>query len=103
MLRVLLEAGGDISAITSQGQSLVHIVVMFDVSTGVREVVELGADLNAQDKHGYTALMVCANCYDDHSTKNASEKAQILLDGGASFDIVNAKGFIALQYATQRN
>lgn len=48
MLRELVEAGGDISARNIISWAVVNFAVVAGFPTEVREVVELGADLNLQ-------------------------------------------------------
>lgn len=96
MLRQLVEAGGDLSIRASRGLAVAHLAVLADSQEGLHEVVKLGADLDVQDHCGMTALMICAGY---PNTENASGKAQILLNGGAHLDLVDAKGETALLFA----
>lgn len=58
MLRKLAEAGGDLFLRSSDGLGVMHFSVMAESLAGVREVVELGADLDAQDEYG----CACSHC-----------------------------------------
>lgn len=48
------------------------------------------------------ALIACAGCYSDLTIQNTREKAKILLDGGATSDIVNVGGDTVLHLATKQ-
>lgn len=55
----------------------------------IQELINSGADLNAQDRDGTTALMRCTN----------KEMVRLLLDNGANINIQNTKGYTALHIA----
>jgi len=59
---------------------------------GIQSLLRAGADTNAQDKDGQTALMHAVR-------KSKLEVVHILLDAGADMEIVNGKGQTALSIA----
>lgn len=88
MLRQLVEADVDLSMRTMRGLAVHHLAVLSSSLAGLSELVELAVDFDVQDHDGSTALVVCAGGY-TNEIQNAREKAQILLDGGARWDIVS--------------
>lgn len=48
LLRQLVAAGGDVSVRTGDGLAPVHMILRDESPAGVREMVRLGVDLNAQ-------------------------------------------------------
>lgn len=101
LLRQLVEAGGDLSPQSIMGLTPLHSAVTDGCCAGVREIVRLGADVNIQDIDGVTALMACANSYTNKTVHNSAEKAKILLDVGASVDVVDREGATALHIAAK--
>lgn len=99
MLRVLVEAGGDLSMTTSEGLAVHHLAILADSPDGLRQLVKLTPDLDVRGHDGATALMVCAGYFTRMFIRNAPEKAQILLDGGARSDIISDKGDTAIVVA----
>lgn len=61
----------------------------------IRDMIENGADINCQNKFGYTALMVAA-MYN-------SDVVPVFLDYGADTDISNQSGWTALMHAVQNS
>ena len=59
-------------------------------------LLENGADINAQDENGITALMLAV-----HS--NSSEAIKLLLDAGAKIEIEDKDGRRAYDYAISRS
>lgn len=89
ILRQLVEAGGDLSMRTRDGLPVHHLAILAESTTRVRALVELAADLDIQDHHRTTTLIVCSGLNSKNTEiPNASEKARILLGGGARSDIV---------------
>jgi ankyrin repeat protein len=61
----------------------------------VKLLLENGADVNARDDEGYTALMEPAECGDQ-------EVVEVLLAAGIDVNARNVEGFTALQYAKEQ-
>ena len=57
----------------------------------VRDLIELGANLDWQDEDGWTALHRCAY-------NNNSDIAKMLIDAGADVNIQDEEGWTALHY-----
>lgn len=53
----------------------------------ITSIVELGADVDAQDEIGITAVRICGGYCGHITVKNALVKVHILLDTGTSLDI----------------
>ena len=62
-----------------------------------KELVELGADVNAKCILGRTPLIQCCS----FPKNNSIEKIQVLIESGAALDAVDSKGNTALDYAIQ--
>lgn len=92
-LSVLLRAGADPWARSNVGQTVLMAVSGIRVAEPVRALVAAGADLNAQDDRGETALIDAVHRYD----WQAVDKIQALLDAGARTDIRDRTGHTALE------
>ncbi len=69
----------------------------------VQRLIEEGADVNAQDNQGHTALMYASGAKFSQLKGNVnSEVIQLLLEAGANVHISNAWGRTALHFAVRR-
>ena len=62
----------------------------------VRDLIQLGADLDCQREYGYSALHWCA-------FKNRPEIARILIDAGADVNVQDREGWTALHWCANYN
>lgn len=113
MINLLLEKGADINAGTWREASFpqysraVHLCVSSGndhVLDALRPVIEAGADLNARNAQGCTALMLACRVDEEVKKIPASsqallEAAKALLKAGACVDLVDNDGRSALHYA----
>ena len=79
-------------ACTSQGQSDLFDAARYGASEKIQSLLDSGADPNAEDNNGWTALMIAA--IHGHSTI-----VEILLDAGAYIDQKDNAGWTALMLA----
>ncbi|CAN0167230.1 unnamed protein product [Scytosiphon promiscuus] len=106
MIKLLHEKGADINAGTWREASFpqysraVHVCVSSGyngVLGALRQVIAAGADLNAKNAQGCTALMLA--CRVDKDVRNRLALAKELLEAGARTDPVDIDGRCALHYA----
>ncbi|CAM9981389.1 unnamed protein product [Scytosiphon promiscuus] len=105
MIKLLHEKGADIDAGTwreasfAQYSRAVHVCACSEehrVLGALRQVIAAGADLNATNAQGCTALMLA--CGVDEA-EHALALAKLLLEAGARTDAVDKGGRCALHYA----
>jgi len=87
----------DINQKNSSGQTALHLATRNCYETNIKVLIELGADVNIQDKNGNTPVMAMAAKSDFRQNHYyGSEKKQDLLDvflkAGAKTDVHNKKG-----------
>lgn len=97
MIRRYLLEGGDPNKIGKYDQTALTAAVV-NLNTEIAAMLlDAGANINAQDRSGYTALHYAMQS----GGKRMVEMATFLLLKGAKIDIVNNNGFTALQLAEQ--
>ncbi len=89
MVDMLLAQGADPSLANNQGATPLTITDNMDT---VRALLDRGANVNAKDKEGVTALMLC-------SYKCSVEKLRLLLEKNADVNAKNNEGATALLWA----
>ena len=70
-----------------------HVLALYSIQQGIKEVLAAGSDLNKVDPDGWTPLMFAANL-------GNLEIVQILIDSGADLVYENLDGNNALSIAT---
>jgi len=90
VLALLIETSGN----TSEINNLLFRAVIRDDFDEVKWLIEAGADINALNKSGYTALMLA-------SYLGRTEVAKLLVNAGADVRITNNDGYTALMLADQ--
>lgn len=89
MLRALKAAGADLDRHDPQGDTALHVAVMFGAHGTLRTLLALGAAPNPRNGGGDTPLLIAAGKHD-------AEAIAMLLDHGADPRVVDAKGDTAL-------
>ncbi|KJA27887.1 hypothetical protein HYPSUDRAFT_130659 [Hypholoma sublateritium FD-334 SS-4] len=74
-----------ISHPSPSGQTLLHLAVFLKFISLTKFLIKRGADLDARDRNGYTALHFAA-------LSQSKECSAVLLEAGADPEIVNARG-----------
>lgn len=77
---------------TEDGQTLQHLAARFGLIEILRELIALGADVNATNAGGMTPLMFAAG-------GGHCEVAELLLHAGADASLVNSRGVTAYKLA----
>lgn len=75
--------------------ALDHNLLSTDIEV-VKKTINAGANINAKDKHGYTALMWAVKL-------DCKETAKILIKSGADIDAQNNQGYTALILGVMHN
>ena len=88
-VRLLAQAGADVNARETNGNTALHETFLTDV---IEELLKLGADVNARNKNGETPLFTT---YDD-------EALPILISHGADVTLRNNDGETVMQAAEKR-
>lgn len=78
------------------GRSAPHVAVQHNNTDMMRVIVDLGADIDAQDDDGYTALMYAV-------ANNKFSCVELLLEFNADVDIQDSKGDTALMIDVEFN
>ena len=89
---------------TRQAQNLLTAAYQKNI-TLVKDLLDAGADVNAKDEEGYTALMMAAK-NGEHERKKLIEQykiVQLLVDKGADVNAKQKDGHTALKYATRND
>lgn len=89
------ESGG------SRNESALIIAAYYKYPEIMSALIEYGADLNAVDDIGETALMNCVNGADVTSREHDTRCMKILLDHHADLEIRNEEGFTVLTIASK--
>lgn len=90
--RNFVRLGGDIHGKDADGRTILHhLADHYEALAAIKLAIDLGCDVNAQDRNGTTPLMMA----DD-------EYWQVLLDAGARINDVDAKGNHALHIHLSR-
>lgn len=84
-----------ISHPSPSGQTLLHLAVFLKFASLTKFLIKRGADLDARDRNGYTALHFAA-------LSQSKECGAILLEAGADPEIVNACGKTPEEIASPR-
>lgn len=94
--KLLLDRGADINAKTYSNLTPLHFLIRFSSSPEIeviQEFIQAGANLDVQDIHGYTPLMMAAE-------QGHLDVCSILLKNGADTRLKNKDGRTALAIAT---
>lgn len=97
LITLLIDNGADIYDFDDEGVSIFDMAITYDNVFLVKYIIDKGIDVNkTQRRSGFTPLM-CASCY------GRAEIAKLLLDNGATKDLVDSKGFNATDFARKMN
>lgn len=98
-LKQLIEAGADVNASDSVGDTALMRAAQRGHTEMVQMLLAAGANPNAQDMRGWTALMGACVSKNTHDTTIARS----LIEAGTDLELKNQHGFTALSYAAQSN
>jgi ankyrin repeat protein len=93
----MLNHGIDLNGRDRGGKTPLQVAVLTDRPDVVRFFIEQGADVNAQDDHGDTALAQAAAM--GNLLKHVREIITLLMHAGADVSIKNSLGYTALEIA----
>lgn len=99
IVRMLIEAGANIDNTYHEGRncwSLLTIAANYDYVEIVKCLLSAGAEINATDSHGETALFRAA-------ALGYTETVKLLLEKGADYTIRNSNGDTALDIASEND
>ena len=97
LLMLLIESGADIFDFDDEGVSIFDVTITYNNIQLVEYMMEQGIDVNSTNrKSGFTPLMA-ATCY------GRVEIAKKLLKLGADLEMVDSKGFSAVDFARKMN
>lgn len=97
LLMLLVESGADIFDFDEEGVSIFDMAITYNNIEMVKYLIAKGVDVNkTKRRSGFTSLMAAA-CY------GRVEIAKILLENGANQDVVDSKGFSAVDFARKMN
>lgn len=93
LIDLLIDSGADLDDFDDEGVSVFDYAVTYDAIDLVKKMVDMGTDVNhTQRRSGFTPLM-CAVCY------GRKDIVLLLLEKGADKDIIDTKGFSAVDFA----
>ncbi|MCK5563622.1 MAG: ankyrin repeat domain-containing protein [Planctomycetes bacterium] len=98
ILEKLIKDGKDIDAVDKDNESATGLIIAAkdgDIEK-TKKLLELGANINAQDEDGNTALLYAARDGDN-------DMLRLLMDSGADVKITNRQGYNALGFAVYRD
>lgn len=97
LVGALLARGADVHQTSFEGKTPLQVLGVYgvreeDVLTVVRELLDAGSDVNAQDSYGRTPISLC--CFDSHLGI-----ARVLLESGADMSVPDVRGWLPLHWA----
>ena len=107
----MLAGGADVSATDEVGRGALGHAARRGVSDTVQALLDAGVDVNAQDRDGWSALMMAANWDPVETTfgtepyqvrSNHGETVKMLLAAGAAVNERNNEGQNALMLALEK-
>jgi ankyrin repeat protein len=93
--RLLLDTGGEIEGIDSDGSTALHCAAVLRKPEMVRFLLSRGADVNRRDKNGAYGMSFAASGGD-------SACVRMILDAGADLNLCTPQGTTLLHYACPR-
>jgi ankyrin repeat protein/L-ascorbate metabolism protein UlaG (beta-lactamase superfamily) len=93
--QLLLDAGGEIEGVDSDGSTALHCAAVVRKPEMVRFLLSRGADVNRRDKNGAYSLSFAASGGD-------SACVRLILDAGADLNLCTPQGTTLLHYACSR-
>ena len=92
MIKILIQAGGDINSQNEDGFTPLHVASMKGLVKAINSLIQAGADVNCQNRIGSTALHVA-------SRYHRVEVIWALLAAGADATIKDNRGYCAYDIA----
>ena len=97
LIMLLIENGADIFDFDNEGVSIFDMAITYNNIFLVKHIIEAGIDVNnTKRRSGFTPLM-CAACY------GRVEIADLLIKEGADKNVLDSRGFSALDFARKMN
>ncbi len=97
VVQLLIKSDADIYDFDDEGVSIFDMAVTYNNIEMVKYLIEQGIDVNKTDRRsGFTSLMAAA-CF------GRNEIVQLLLTSGADKNLVDSKGFTAIDFARKMN
>lgn len=97
LLMLLIENGADIFEFDDEGVSIFDMAITYDNLDMVKYLLKQGLNVNKTTRRsGFTSLMAAA-CY------GRVEIAKVLLENGADKNVLDSKGFSAVDFARKMN
>lgn len=91
IMQAIIKNGADVNAVNRHGDRPIHLAIQY-CDEVLKDLLSAGADINAQDADGNTALIIECKEYNEKG-------ARTLLRKGADFTIKNNKGETAADIA----
>ncbi|KAK2596449.1 hypothetical protein N8I77_013339 [Diaporthe amygdali] len=95
LVDALLKHSADVHQRSFEGKTPLHVVGVYGIREDVlivQRLLDSGAEIDAQDSYGRTAISLC--CFDSHA-----EIAQLLLERGADLTVPDAHGWFPWHWA----
>lgn len=95
LVDALLTHSADVHQRSFEGKTPLHVVGVYGIREDVlivQRLLDSGAEIDAQDAYGRTAISLC--CFDSHA-----EIAQLLLERGADLTVPDARGWFPWHWA----
>ena len=97
MVKQLLAGGADINVKDADGNTPLHMAVLFRRSENLDEILAFNPDIDAKNKEGFTPLLLAVQ------RMGNEEAIKYLIQNGASLDITDPQGRNALLLSVDSN
>ena len=97
LLELLINNGADIYDFDDEGVSIFDIAITYNNIEMVEYLIEKGIDVNKTNRRSKFTSLMAAACY------GRVEIAKLLIDNGADKNLLDTKGFNAMDFARKMN